>query len=230
MSFTRRHLLQGSALASLAAIALAPAHAEDAPAAAPTAPAAPAEPPSETVDVTELMKPDALSEIAMGDASAPVTIVEYHSMTCPHCAHFHKDVLPTLDEKYIKTGKVRLVLRDFPLNQLDAVAFMMLRCRPEDKYLENVKLFYETQKDWAYTDKPKDAIMALSQKIGFTQETFDACLKDEKLWDGLVSVAKKAAETFKVDGTPAFFINGTRQGSIASVEELETKLAPFLPK
>ncbi|MDR3494112.1 MAG: thioredoxin domain-containing protein [Ancalomicrobiaceae bacterium] len=215
MTISRRMLIQGAsltALAGLGPLAAVAAQAEE------TAP----------VDWPEMLKAGTLPEISMGDAGAPVTIIEYHSMTCPHCAHFHSDILPTLDEKYIKPGKVRLILRAFPLNQLDAVAFMLLRCRPTDTYLDNVKLFYEKQKDWAYSDKPKEAITSLSEQIGFTQESFDACLKDQTVWNGLVEVAKKADETFKVDGTPEFFINGTRQGTIASVEDLESKLAAFI--
>lgn len=164
----------------------------------------------------------------MGSDTAPVTIVEYHSMTCPHCAHFEKAVLPTLQTKYIDTGKVRLIMRSFPLNQLDAVAFMLLRCRPTDTYLANVKLMYDTQETWAFSDHPKEAITDLAKKIGFTQESFEACLKDQALWDRLVAVAKKADETFKVNGTPTFFINGTRVEPIASPDELDKVLAPFL--
>ncbi|MDR3373023.1 MAG: thioredoxin domain-containing protein [Ancalomicrobiaceae bacterium] len=215
MTISRRMLLSGASLAPLAGLGFlsaGAARAED----------------TAAVDWPEMMKAGSLPEISLGDAAAPVTIVEYHSMTCPHCAHFHSEILPTLDEKYIKPGKVRIIFRAFPLNQLDAVAFMLLRCRPTDTYLANVKLFYETQKDWAYSDKPKEAITSLSEKIGFTQETFDACLKDQTVWGGLVDVAKKAEEAFKVDGTPEFFINGSRQGTIASVEDLETKLASFI--
>ena len=225
MTVSRRALLEAVAATTLAGSLVLPALAEDTPAPAPAAPK-PAE--EAKADLSTLLDPDKLPEIVMGDDKAPVTIVEYHSMTCPHCAHFHETVLPTLDEKYIKTGKVRLILRGFPLNQLDAVAFMMLRCRPQTAYLDNVKLFYGSQKDWAFTDKPKEAITALGLKIGFTQETFEACLKDDATWDGLVSVAKKAAETYKVNGTPSFFINGTDQGSIVTVDELDKKLAAFL--
>lgn len=194
-----------------------------------SAPAATAEEaPPLNVDVADLMAPGKLPEIIMGDDKAPVTIVEYHSMTCPHCSHFAKTVLPTLEDKYIKTGKVRLVLRAFPLNQLDAVAFLLLRCRPTDAYVANVKYMYDTQQTWAYSDHPKEAVMAMAQKIGFTQETFETCLKDDAIWDGLREVAKKADETFKVDGTPAFFINGTRQASMSTVDDMEKALVPFI--
>lgn len=236
-----------SVLALLAALAV-PAIAEDAPA-KPTAPAATpapapdanqtkapgaadlqAAPAPDKVDVMDLMAPGSLPEISLGEANAPVTIVEYHSMTCPHCAHFEETVLPTLEDKYVKTGQARIIFRAFPLNQLDAVAFMMLRCQPADKYIANMKQLYKEQKDWAFTDHPKEAITAEAKKIGFTQESFEACLKNQSIWDGLTAVAKKADETFKVDGTPTFFFNGVREGSIASVEELEQKIAPFLKK
>jgi protein-disulfide isomerase len=232
MTKLRQLLLLGAIVVSAGSLGWTRSFADDA-APAPTQTPAPsavpgAPEPTGPVDVTELMAPGPLPEIAMGDAKAPVTIVEYHSMTCPHCAHFEETVLPALDDKYIKTGKVRYIIRSFPLNQLDAVAFMLLRCRPTDTYLGNVKLMYDTQETWAYSDKPKEAITALALKIGFTQESFQTCLKDQTIWDGLMAIAKKGEETFKVDGTPTFFINGTRQGSISSVDELDKKLAPFV--
>jgi protein-disulfide isomerase len=239
-------IAKGASVMALLTVLVAPAIAEDAPAkpaATTTAPAADANqtkvpnasdlqaaPAPDKVDVMDLMTPGSLPEIAMGEATAPVTIVEYHSMTCPHCAHFEETVLPTLEEKYVKTGQARIIFRAFPLNQLDAVAFMMLRCQPADKYIANMKQLYTEQKDWAFTDHPKEAITAEAKKIGFTQESFEACLKNQSIWDGLTAVAKKADETFKVDGTPTFFFNGVREGSIASVDELEQKIAPFLKK
>jgi len=239
MTSFRRLLLLSALFVFAGSAALMPATADDATPAAPPAatttpaPASPdqqaeAPPPSGPVDAAELMAPGPLPEIAMGDEKAPVTIVEYHSMTCPHCAHFEETVLPTLTEKYIKTGKVRLIMRSFPLNQTDAVAFMLLRCRPTDTYLANVKLMYDTQETWAYSQDPKGAITALAQKIGFTQESFEACLHDQTIWDGLFAIAKKADATFKVDGTPSFFINATRAGAMSTVEELDKALAPFI--
>jgi protein-disulfide isomerase len=245
MSVTRVSL----SIAALLMVLAVPVRAEDAPAT--PAPAKPAQSqttpadPNQTkapnaaaieapapakVDVMDLMAAGSLPEISEGSATAPLTIVEYHSMTCPHCAHFEETVLPTLEEKYVKTGQARIVFRAFPLNQLDAVAFMLLRCRPTEGYIDTMKALYKAQADWAFTDHPKDAITAEAKKIGFTQETFEACLKNQAIWDGLIAVAKKADETFKVDGTPTFFFNGVREGSIAAVDELEQKIAPYLKK
>jgi protein-disulfide isomerase len=219
--------------AAPAAPAQTPAPAAPAPQAQTPAPGAPEAGPAigSKVDLADLLapvSPDAAPDVPLGDANAPVTIVEYHSMTCPHCAHFEETVLPALTDKYIKTGKVRLIMRSFPLNQLDAVAFMLLRCQPKDKYLDNIKYMYDTQATWAYSDKPKEAITALATKLGFTQDSFNTCLHDEHVWDGLMAVAKKAEETFKVDGTPTFFINGTLEGSISTVDELDQKLKDFV--
>jgi hypothetical protein len=97
------------------------------------------------VDVAELMQPGPLPEKWLGDEKAPVTVVEYASMTCGHCANFHKTVLPYIKEKYIDTGKVRMIMREFPLDPLAAAAFMLARCAPEDKYFDMVSLFFEQQ-------------------------------------------------------------------------------------
>ncbi len=208
MIIDRRRLL--ATAAALALVPALPAHAAN------------------DVDPAEMLKTEGPTEIVMGSADAPVSIVEYHSMTCPHCANFHKTVLPVLEEKYLKTGKARLILRGFPLNELDLVAFMLLRCAPEEKYLEHVKLMYDTQRDWAYAQNPGEAVGKLAERMGFSQDGFKACLQNQQVFDGLVSVARRGAETFTVDSTPSFFINGTRQGSIGSVEDLETKLSPFV--
>lgn len=181
-----------------------------------------------TYDVAELMKPGALADMALGKADAPVTVVEYSSMTCGHCANFHKSVFPYLKEKYIDTGKVYFVHREFPLDPLAAAASMLVRCSPQDKYFDMLSLFFEQQTTWVRTDNPVDALSKLTRQVGFTQESFKACLTNQKLLDDISAMRERAADKFRVDGTPAFFVNGRAQKGLSTKEELDKALAPFL--
>lgn len=179
-------------------------------------------------DVAELMKPGPLPEMTLGKADAPITVVEYSSMTCGHCANFHKGVLPHLKEKYIDTGKVLFVHREFPLDPLAAAVSMLVRCSPKDKYFDMLSLFFEQQATWTRTDDPVAALRKLTRQVGFTEESFKTCLTDQKLLDDLTETRRIAAEKFRVDGTPAFFVNGRAQKGISTKDELDKALAPFL--
>ncbi len=181
-----------------------------------------------TFDMAELLKPGALPEMTLGKSDAPITMVEYSSMTCGHCANFHKGVLPYLKEKYIETGKVYFIHREFPLDPLAAAVSMLVRCSPKDKYFDMLSLFYENQTTWIRTENPVDALFKLSKQVGFTQESFKACLTDQKLLDDITAQRERAADKFRVDGTPAFFVNGRAQKGISTKEELDKALAPFL--
>ncbi|WP_261970468.1 DsbA family protein [Prosthecodimorpha staleyi] len=180
------------------------------------------------VDVAELMQPGPLPEKWLGDEKAPVTVVEYASMTCGHCANFHKTVLPYIKEKYIDTGKVRMIMREFPLDPLAAAAFMLARCAPEDKYFDMVSLFFEQQPAWTRTDKPVDALLALSKQVGFTPDSFKQCLTNQTLLDGVNAVKDRGADKFKVDATPTFFVNGMRAKNFQSTDGVDKTLAPLL--
>lgn len=182
----------------------------------------------QNIDVAELMKPGPLPEKAEGAADAPVTVIEYASMTCGHCANFHKTVYPHLKSKYIDTGKVRLIMREFPLDPLAAAAFMLARCAPEDKYFDMVGLFFEQQAAWTRTDQPVDALFNLSKQVGFTQESFKQCLTNQSLLDGVNAVKDRGADKFKVNATPTFFVNGQRVKDFQSVDAVDKTLAPLL--
>jgi len=163
----------------------------------------------------------------MGDANAPVTIIEYASMTCPHCAHFATDTFPTLKQKYIDTGQVRFIFREFPRDPLDMAAFMLARCAGNDKYFAVVDLLFQTQRTWA-VDKPLQPLLATVRQAGFTEDSFKACLANQKVLDGIEWVRNRAAEKFKVDSTPTFFINGKKQNGALSIEELDKLIQPLL--
>jgi protein-disulfide isomerase len=183
---------------------------------------------AQTVPVAELAVPGPLGDVFVGRADAPVTIIEYASLTCGHCATFHEKVWPVLKQKYVETGKVRFVLREFPLDALSTAGFMLARCAGNDKFYPVTDLLFEQQKNWAYTDKPLENLGRFARQAGFTQESFEACLKNQSVYDAVVAVRKRGAETFKVDSTPTFFINGKMHRGALTVEELDKILTPLV--
>lgn len=162
------------------------------------------------VDVAELMKTDELPDNVMGKADAPYTIVEYSSMTCPHCAAFHKEVLPKIKAKYIDTGKAKYIIREFPLDNVAAAAFMLARCIDPAKYFDFVDLLYANQEEWAFKDNPIPGLQKFAKQVGFTEDKFNECLKDPKLLKHVEWVRDRASKQFGVKATPTFFINGVR--------------------
>ena len=178
----------------------------------------------------ELMQPGPLGEESMGSDSAPVTIIEYASMTCPHCANFAINTFPQIKEKYIDTGKVRYILREFPFDPVAAGAFMLARCAGQDnkdKFFAVVDLLFRTQRTWA-VEKPLGPLLATVKQVGFTEDSFKQCLSNQKVLDGIEWVRNRASDKFKVDSTPTFFINGQVQKGAVSFEEMEKLIAPFL--
>ena len=203
-----------------AAPAETPAAAETPPAgeATPPAAAAKAPEPQGSVDMAKLLEPGALPDMALGKDDAPVTIVEYASMTCPHCAHFHETTLPELKTKYIDTGKVRLIFREFPFDPRAEAGFMLARCS-KDNYFPMIDVLFKQQQNWAAVQNAQEALLQISKLAGFSQESFEACLTDQKLLDDVRAVQKRGAEEFKVDSTPTFFINGnTYKGALTIAE------------
>jgi protein-disulfide isomerase len=181
------------------------------------------------VDLEQLMAEGALPDVVEGQANAPVTIVEYASMTCSHCAAFATKVYPTLKSKYIDTGKAKLILREFPLDPLATAGFMLARCSG-DKRESMIELLFAQQKNWAFVDKPLDGLLNVVKQTGMSQETFEKCLKDQALYDKINMVRDRGAEKFGVNATPTFFINGKRVSGEMTVEQLDKEIAPLLPK
>ncbi len=209
---TRRAAL-GGGISLLALVAAGPALAQR------TGPA--------QVSVEELMKTD-LPDIIVGKADAPVTIVEYASMTCPSCARFHNEIYPKIKEKYIDTGKVRLVFREFPLDNLAAAVSMLSRCVGGEGPAAFVSEMFKRQPEWAFGQgNPVPRLFEMTRQVGFTQASFDKCLTDNKLLEQIEASRKRATEKFGVNATPTFFINGKRlQGG--SVADFEKAIDPLL--
>ena len=185
------------------------------------------EPPA-TVDMTELMKPGALPDMALGDPNAKVKIVEYMSMTCSHCSDFHIKTFDEIKTKYIDTGKVYFVIREFPLDPLAAAAFMLARNAPGGKYFEVVSNLFKTQSEWAFVEDPLAGLRNVSKQFGYSPATFEATLTDQKLLDDLNATRKRGGDEFGITGTPTFFINGQREVGFMSVDELSAKIDPLL--
>ena len=179
------------------------------------------------VPIAELMTPGPLGDEVLGAANAPVTIIEYASMTCPHCSHFHETTFPELKKKYIDTGKVRFIFREFPLDPLAAAGSMLARCAGSDKYFPLIDALFSQQKDWV-VQKPLVPMLAIAKQAGFTQQTFDECLANQKMLDGIEESRTRAGQKFGVSSTPTFFINGKIFRGALTPEELDKQVSPYL--
>jgi len=170
---------------------------------------------------------DPLPDMVMGSADAPVTVVEYASMTCPHCANFHTTTFQELKTEYIDTGKVKFILREFPFDPLAAAVFMLARCS-DDKYYDVVDLFFETQREWAVREDALPKIRGLARQAGFSDDDFEACLTDQKLLDGINAVKDKGYEEMEVRATPTIFIDGEKLEGSRDMRALRDAIDPKL--
>jgi protein-disulfide isomerase len=163
-----------------------------------------------TVDVLDLMVPGPMGDRAQGNPNAPVTVIEYASMTCPHCQRFHTDTYPALKSRYIDTGKVYFIIREFPLDPLAFAAFMVARCSG-DRYFEVIEALFAHQEEWAFVDRPVDAMLTFTGPHGVaTQQQFEECVGRQDAFEHIEEVATRGYEEFGVEGTPTFFFNGNR--------------------
>ncbi len=186
-----------------------------------------------TVSMSELLVEGPLGDHWMGDEDAPVVVVEYASMTCPHCANFHNNVYDDFIEAYVDTGLVRFTVREFPIDPpgvpLSAAAFMLARCAPgENGYHAMVDLMFENQPMWAQVQEPIPPLLQLALQSGFTEESFNACLSDQDVLDAVYWVYDRGVE-LGVNATPTFFINGDRYSGALTLEQLDQIIEPMLP-
>lgn len=159
--------------------------------------------------IAALAKEPAHGEKFLGPKDAAVTVVEFASATCPHCASFHKGTYKGLKKEFIETGKIKFVLREFPLDTLSLAAFMVARCAPEDRYFDLIDILFERQQTWIGSD-PRGELFKIAQQAGATHESFEACLKNEELAKGILGVRNHAQSELEVTSTPTFFINGMK--------------------
>ena len=218
MSFTRRHFVVWAAPLTIAftglgsgvaALFSGSARADDNPS------------PADLADAG----PD--GDIMIGSDQAPVTIIEYASMTCPHCAHFSETTFPELQKRYIDTGKVRYTLRAFPLDALAAAGFMLARCGGKDKYMPIVEALFAKQPEWIVKE-PLPPLKEIAKQFGIGEAEFKDCLANQKLLDGLQIVRDHAAQKLGVNSTPTFFVNGKKLVGDQSIDQLAKEIDPYL--
>jgi protein-disulfide isomerase len=166
----------------------------------------------------------------LGKPDAPITIVEYASLTCPHCAHFANAVLPKLRETWIDTGKARLVMRDFPRDEADLRAHMLVRCVPPERFYPLVETLFETQDKWVVAKDWRDALEKLVRLAGIGKKEFDACIGDKVLEDQVTQSRLTATQLLGVNSTPTFFINGKKYEGEPTIEGFEQLLSGLAAK
>ena len=193
------------------------------------APALATDPPKSehSVDMAALLKPGPLPELSLGDPKG-VTVVEYGSLTCPHCAAFDKEVLPKLKAAYVDTGKVRFIFREYSRNPLDVAAFVLARCVGDDKALAVIELLFAQQEKWAFVEKPLEPLIMALRPTGLTHDAAMACIKDQARADAMNTIAKTANDVVKLTGTPTFVIDGKSYGGELHMEEFDAILKPLI--
>jgi len=213
VKFTRREtLILAAAASALSVTGIGAAQAAD----------------GEMIDQAKLMAPDGLPDKVLGSPDAKVTVIEYASPTCPHCAIFSNETLPEFKKQYVDTGKVKFILRPFVRNVLDAVVFLLAEAAGDDQYHNVVDTFFKTQDQWAASDKPRDAILVIAKQLGFTDSSFEAALTNQDLFKGMETLREQAINDFKLEGTPTFYINGKKLSGEKTIEQMAAEIDPLL--
>jgi protein-disulfide isomerase len=187
--------------------------------------------PRKSFAIGDLYKPGPLGDHSLGKDDAPVTIVEYASFTCGHCANFHAKTFPALKEKYIDTGKVRLIFRPFPTGpaELSIAAGMLAHCAGKERYFAMTSALFDTQREWMGSNDPVPVLMRLARQAGISDEKFKECLSDKTLAAEIQRTGLRGYETFGVEGTPTFFINGTQViDGDASIDQFAKIIDPLI--
>lgn len=175
----------------------------------------------------------ALSEMSIGKKDAPVTILAFESLTCPHCATFHANAYPKLKKEYVDTGKVRIVFVDYPLNARAMVGSMLARCTGPERYVAMTEIMFKTQAEWAGIPDGKEFLNAMGRiggMGGLTAEDVDKCLKDRVLYEGIRKRQMDAQKKYKIESTPTFIIGDKRIEGAQPFEQFEAILKPMVEK
>lgn len=179
---------------------------------------------------TDVAKPVSLPDMALGPKEAAVTVTEYASMTCPHCASFTENVFPKIKSEFIDTGKIRFVFREFPLDIKAAAGSMLARCIAKDdsgKYFAVIDMLFKQQNEWVVKNTA-ETLTRIGKQAGLSQQQVEECLKDQALLDKIAADQKFANEVLKVNSTPTFFINGEMLRGEQTFEEFSKKITPLL--
>ncbi|MBV8442765.1 MAG: DsbA family protein [Hyphomicrobiales bacterium] len=185
--------------------------------------------PESTVDMAKVLQPGTLPELAMGNSSG-VPVIEYGSLTCPHCAVFSKETFPQFKADYVDTGKVRYIFREFSRNDLDYAAFMLARCVGDDKAFAADELLFAQQDKWAFIGNPTEPLIRAMRPTGLTRDKVNECLKNQKLYDAIRGITSRANDEIHVTGTPTFVIDGKVYGGELTLDQLKAILDPLVKK
>lgn len=218
-SFREKLLLAGAVCVALAGLVATPAFA----AAGQSTPAT--ETTEKKVDLLKVIEGDR----TLGNPDAPVTIIEYASLSCPHCASFHKDTFPLIQKEYIDTGKVFFIFRHFPFNEPALRGAQVTECSG-DKYFTFLKALFSSQEQWAFGKDPVEGLRTIAGVGGMSSKDFDACIADKALEDRLISGVNWAARDLGVSSTPTLFINGEKIESARPFDFLAPKIDRYLSK
>ena len=169
-----------------------------------------------------------LKGMLYGSNDAPITVIEYRSLTCSHCAEFSKVTFPELKEKYIDTGKIKFELRPFALNAIDLNAFKLLHCSNEDDFLSLEKILFENQEKWIISS-PNDQVLENTTEalgkygllFGITKDQYNSCLEDENITDFIISMRMEGAQKYNISSTPSFVINDEVYGGYRNFKDFE---------
>ncbi len=210
--FSRRQIVAGIVISAAAAVAPTASIAQEA----------------TDVPLDRLLSAGGLPDLWIGPADAKVTVIEYASMTCTHCARFHKETMPHIKQLIAGGSSIRFVLREFPLDPLATAAFMLARAAGPERRDAFVDLLFDQQSVWAFNGRPLDTLPVLARQAGMSQEAFEAVLKDEALYGSINKMREQATVEFKVNATPTFFINGRRRAGMMTVSEFDAAVSPLL--
>ena len=166
----------------------------------------------------------ALQDVVIGKADAPVEIIEYASLACPACRHFHENIFPTIKTEYIDTGKVKFIYRDFPTNTPALAAAMISRCAGPDRHAGLVDIFFDTQSQWGHSENPLQALTMVARMAGLGPTEVDECIKNSELMNGIQNNAKKANEEKGVAATPTVFVAGKISEHGMDLEKLKKEI------
>ena len=167
-------------------------------------------------DAPKAPAPVTYKEFIWGDAKAKVTVIEYASLTCPHCADFANTVFPDIKKNYIDTGKIRFVFRDYPLDGLGMAAAALARCAPEGRGAKMIELMYKNQLEWARAASPIEPLKGYAALAGMSATDVDACLKNEALLKEIKDIQSKASSLYGVQSTPTFYVNDEKVEGLAA--------------
>lgn len=165
-----------------------------------------------------------LKDHVLGNPSAPITVVEFASFTCSHCADFYAKILPEIEKKYIDTGKVKFIFRDFPFDAISLKASTLVHCMPEAQFYPFTKILFTNFASWIKTPKPEETLLQYAQMAGLAPEKAKACMDDTKLMDAIIARRQEASDKYSITATPTFLINDGVEKivGVRTIEDLST--------